>query len=80
MLEKIEGRGRRGGQGMRWLDGITDSVDMILSNLWEMVNDWEDWHATVHGVTELGMSEQLNNNSSNSMGRTLLNGKDAERA
>ena len=51
MLGKIEDR-RRGGQRMRWLDGITDSVNMILSNLWGMVNDWEDWRATVHGVAK----------------------------
>ena len=52
MLETIEGRRRRGGQRMRWLDGITDSVNIILSNLWGMVNDWEDWRATVHGVAK----------------------------
>ena len=65
MLRKIEGRRRRR-QGLRWLDGITDSINMSLSKLQEMLKDRQGWHATVHGVAELDMNERLNDNNKSS--------------
>ena len=78
MLGKIEGGRKRGQQRMRWWDGITDSTDMSLSKLWELVIDKEAWHATVHGVaknrTRLSDGNELNRFIGRSLGQVL--GKD----
>ena len=74
MLGKIEGRRRRRQQKMRWLDGITDSMDVSLSMLWDLVMDRETWHAAVHGFTnsQTRVSDRTELNFSDVFGKSAL--------